>query len=168
MLVGCFFLAGKTLLIYSSPTLIFSNTFSASSFSSSRQHSSTANSASASGVKKKGKEYLSCPVLFLTRWTVAGNLPLVCFSRYCPTLHTKVPCCGGASTQMPSWFSTSRAGTESCKTNVIPGARSSARRGAFSRSGSGTYTRSLHVLQGPRFLCTRLEVSADSAKAASP
>lgn len=117
MLVGCFCLAGNTLLMYKSPTLIFSYL----GFSSGpTQHSRTSRSTSGSIVRKNGSEYLSCPVRLRTRWTVAGNLPLDCRSRYCPTLQTKVPGLGGASTQMPSWLRTSSAGTVSCSTRVNP------------------------------------------------
>lgn len=99
ILVGCFARAGRTLLTYKSPTLITSYL----GFSSgSTQQSKGPKSASGSMVKKKGKEYRSCPVRLRTRWTVAGNRPFECRSRYCPTLQTKVPGFGGASTQIPS------------------------------------------------------------------
>lgn len=117
ILVGCFLLAGKTFRIYKSPTLIFSYL----GFSpSSTQEPKTSRSASGSIVRKKGSEYRSRPVLLRTRWTVAGNWPFDCRSRYCPTLHTNVPGLGGASTQRPSWLSTSRAGTLSWRTSVSP------------------------------------------------
>jgi hypothetical protein len=117
MLVGCLLLAGKTFRIYKSPTLIVSYLGISPS---STQQDSTARSTSGSGVRKNGNEYRSRPVLFLTRCTVAWNLPFDCRSRYSPTLQIKVPGLGGASTQMPSWLRTSRAGTESWRTSVSP------------------------------------------------
>lgn len=118
ILVGCLSLAGRTFRMYRSPTLIVSYLGSSPS---STQQGKTSRSRSGSGVRKNGREYLSRPVLFLTRCTVAWNLPLDCLSRYWPTLQTKVPGFGGASTQMPSWLRTSRAGTESWRTSVSPG-----------------------------------------------
>lgn len=63
ILVGCFLLAGNTLLIYRSPTLIFSYFFPSSPI----QPFNTSKSISGSIVRKKGSEYRSCPVLFRTR-----------------------------------------------------------------------------------------------------
>lgn len=99
ILVGCLLLAGNTFRMYKSPTLIVSYLGLSPS---STQQSRTSRSASGSGVRKNGREYRSCPVLFLTRCTVAWNLPFDCLSRYWPTLQTNVPGLGGASTQMPS------------------------------------------------------------------
>lgn len=99
ILVGCLLLAGNTFRMYKSPTLIVSYLGLSPS---STQQSKTSRSASGSGVRKNGREYRSCPVLFLTRCTVAWNLPFDCLSRYWPTLQTNVPGLGGASTQIPS------------------------------------------------------------------
>ena len=102
MLVGCFFLAGSTFLIYISPTLKSSNFLS--SFSSSK----TPTLASGSIVRKNGNEYLSWPGVLRTRCTAARNRPLVWRSRYWPTLQTSVLGIGGTLIQRPVGVRTSR------------------------------------------------------------
>lgn len=164
--VGCWCLAGSTLWMYKSPTFTGSNFGPPSPIQQGR----TSQIASGSWVKKNGSEYLSCPVLFLTRWTVAWNIPLVWRSRYWPTLQTSVPGTGSALTHLPSWLSTSSAGTLSWRTSVSPvlelvGLRQEGKRGI--RIIFFTYTKSQHVHQVPLHSHHCLQALADSAVAAS-
>jgi hypothetical protein len=115
MLVGCFFLAGNTLRMYRSPTLKSANLLSV--FSSPSIITFT--SASGSIVKKNGNEYRSSPVLFRTRCTAARKRPLVCRSKYWPTLQTRVLGRAGTEIHCPVGVRTSRALRDDvCKTSV--------------------------------------------------